>query len=235
MKRFHLVFRALIVTMVSIAMFNNHTMIFAQQEKGQLENNVTFSWAFGAIKNTDAGPHFEAITRDTALKTGDQIKFFLRVESKCYIYLIYQSSQGDLNVLFPHRFKLLDNNYQISKNYYIPKGDQWFELDKDTGTEKFYLLSSANRLVELEDLINEYESTDRSNKIAVGEKIISEIRGLRKKHRIFKTHVERPVTIIGKMRGTDKTKALGLEDIAAYALEISANNFFIRTFTIDHQ
>ena len=97
------------------------------------------------------------------------------------------------------------------------------------------MLSSANRLAELEDLINEYESTDKSNKITVGEKIISEIRGLRKKHRRFKTHVERPVTIIGRMRGTEKTKAAGLEDIADYALEISANNFFIRTFTIDHK
>ena len=96
MKRFHLVIPALIVTIVSIVIFNNQTVIFAQQENGQIENNVTFSWAFGAIKNTDAGPHFESITRDTVLKTGDQIKFLLRVESKCFIYLIYQSSQGDL-------------------------------------------------------------------------------------------------------------------------------------------
>ena len=235
MRRFHLVFSALIVTIVSIVIFKSQTTIFAQQEKGQIQNNVTFNWAFGAIKNTDAGPHFEAITRDTVMKSGDQIKLFLRVENKCFVYLIYQSSQGDLSVLFPYRFKLLDNGYHISRNYYIPKGDQWFELDEYTGTEKFYLLATADRLVILEDLINEYESADKSNKLTIGEKIISELRGLRKKHRKFKTHVERPVTIIGNLRGTDKTKAAGLEDIADYALEISANNFFIRTFTIDHK
>ena len=235
MKRFHLVFPALIVTIVFIVIFKSQTLIFAQQEKAQIQNNVAFNWAFGVIKNTDAGPQFEAITRDTVLKTGDQIKFFLRVENKCFVYLIYQSSQGDLSVLFPYRFKSPDNSYQISRNYYIPKGDQWFELDEYTGTERFYLVASANRLAELEDLINVYESADKSNKITIGEKIISEIRGLRKKHRRFKTHVERPVRIIGKMRGTEKTKAAGLEDIADYALEISANNFFIRTFTIDHQ
>ena len=235
MNRFHLVLVTLIVTIVSIGIFKSQTVIFAQQAKDQVENNVTFQWAFGAIRNTDIGPQFEAITRDTIIKSGDQIKFFLRVENKCYVYLIYQSSQGDLSVLFPYRFKLLDNGYQISKNYYIPKGDQWFELDEYTGTEKFYLLATANRLVELEDLINEYESADKSNKITIGEKIILETRRLRKKHRKFKSHVERPVTIIGKMRGTEKTKAAGLEDIADYALEISANNFFSRTFTIDHQ
>jgi len=235
MKRFHLVSVTIIVTIVFFGIFRSQTEIFAQQTKDQAENNVTFQWAFGAIRNTDIGPKFEAITRDTVIKSGDQIKFFLRVENKCYVYLIYQSSQGDLSVLFPYRFKLLDNGYQISKNYYIPKGNQWFELDEYTGTEKFYLLATANRLVELEDLINEYESADKSNKITIGEKIILETRRLRKKHRKFKSHVERPVTIIGKMRGTEKTKAAGLEDIADYALEISANNFFSRTFTIDHQ
>ena len=152
-----------------------------------------------------------------------------------FFYLIYQSSQGDVSVLFPYRFNLLDDGYHISGSYYIPKGDQWFELDEYTGTEKFFLLATANRLSELEDLINEYESADKSNKITIGEKIILETRRLRKKHRNFKSHVEKPVTIIGKMRGTEKTKAAGLKDIADYATEISANTFFIRTFTIDHQ
>ena len=235
MKRIHLVLVTLIMTIFSIGIFKSQTVIFAQQAKGQAENNVIFQWAFGAIRNTDIGPQFEAITRDTVMKSGDQIKLFLRVENKCFVYLIYQSSQGDLSVLFPYRFKLLDNGYQISRNYYIPKGDQWFELDEYTGTEKFYLLAAANRLVELEDLINEYESADKSNKTTIGKKIILETRRLRKKHRKFKSQVEKPVTIIGQMRGTEKTKAAGLKDIADYALEISTNNFFIRTFTIDHQ
>ncbi len=235
MKRFYLVYVILLVTIVSIGIFKSQTVIFAQKAKGQAENDVTFQWAFGAIKNTDIGPQFEAITRDTVMKSGDQIKFFLQVENKCFVYLIYHSSQGDLNVLFPYRFKQLDNRYQISRKYYNPKGDQWFELDEYTGTEKFYLLATANRLVELEDLINEYESADKSNKVAIGKKIILETRRLRKKHRKFKSHVEKPVTIIGKMRGTEKTKAAGLEDIADYASEISTNNFFIRAFTIDHR
>ena len=235
MKRIHLVLVTPIVTIVSIGIFKSQTVIFAQQAKGQAENNVTFQWAFGAIRNTDMGPQFEAITRDTVMKSGDQIKFFLRVENKCFVYLIYQSSQGDLSMLFPYRFKLLDDGYQISKNYYIPKGDQWFELDEYTGTEKFYLLATANRLFELEDLINEYESADKSHKMTIGNKIILETRRLRKKHRKFKSQVEKPVTIIGQMRGTEKTKAAGLNDIADYALEISTNHFFIRTFTIDHR
>ena len=235
MSRFHLVFATLIVTMVSIGIFMSQTVIFAQHSKVQTENNVTFLWSFGAIRNTGTGPRFESITRDTAMKSGDKIKFFLRVENNCFVYLIYQSSQGDLSVLFPYRFKMEDKGYQTSENYYIPKGDQWFELDEYSGTEKFYLIANANRLAELENLLNEYESADKSHKITIGKKIVSEIRKLRKKHLKFKSPVEKPITIVGKMRGTEEAKAAGLNDIADHASEISAENFFIRTFTIDHQ
>jgi len=196
---------------------------------------VTFQWAFGAIKNTDLGSQFEVVTRDTVLKSGDQIKFFIRVENKCFVYLIYQSSQDDLSVLFPYRFKLQANDYRISGQHYIPKGDQWFELDEYTGLEKFYLLASAFRLDKLEVVINEYESADKAKKLKLGKKIISEIRRLRKQHRKFKSYAEKPVAIIGNMRGTEKTKTVGLNDLADHAAEISATNFFSRTFTIDHQ
>ena len=235
MKRFYIVFTKLIVTIVSIVTLNSQTVFFAGHARGQAENNVTFQWAFGAIRNTELGPQFEAITRDTVMKSGDQIKFFLRIEYKCFVYLIYHSSQGDISLLFPYRSNLWNTGSQISRKYYVPKDDQWYKLDEYTGTEKLYLLASADRLAELEDHISEYESADKSDKIAIGKEIVLEINNLRKKYHKFKSHVEKPVTIIGKMRGTVKTKAAGLEDIADYAIEISAKSFFIRSFTIEHK
>ncbi len=235
MKRFYIVFIKLIVTILPIVILDSQTVIFAEHARGQAENNVTFQWAFGAIRNSKLGPQFEAITRDTVMKSGDQIKFFLRIENKCFVYLIYHSSQGDISLLFPYRFKLWDTDCRISRNYYVPKDDQWYKLDEYTGTEKLYLLASADRLAEFEDLISEYESADKSNKIAIGKEIVVEIHKLRKKYRKFKSHVEKPVTIIGKIRGTVKTKAADLKDIADYAIEISAKSFFIRSFTIEHK
>ena len=151
------------------------------------------------------------------------------------MYLIYQSSQKDLMVLFPYRFKASGKDYPIAGNHYIPKGDQWFELDEFTGQEKFYLLASVNRLHDLETLVNAYESADKNNKAGFRQKIIAEIRSLRKKHRKFKTYAEKPVIVIGNMRGTEKTKAVGLKDLADHAIEISTTNFFSRTYTIDHR
>ena len=198
------------------------------------ETNLKFQWAFGALKKAN-GSKFEAVTRDTVLKTGDQIKFFLNVNQNCFVYLIYRSSQGELSVLFPRRFQLQSAEYTVAGNHYIPAGDQWFELDEHTGEERFYLLASVKRLTDLEARVNDYESADKTNKPPLAKKILAEIRKLRKQHLKFKTSAERPVNIIGNLRGTEKAETAEARDIAKYALEISADTFYSRTFTIDHQ
>ena len=209
-------------------------VIHAQETATQPDANVKFQWAFGALKKAN-GSKFEAVTKDTDLKTGDQIKFFLKVNKNCFVYLVYRSSQGELSVLFPQRFKLKSPEYTVAGDYYIPKGDEWFELDEHTGEERFYLLASAGRLLGLETLINDYESADASKKPLLTEEILAEIRQLRKQHLKFKTYAERPVNIIGNLRGTEKAETAGAHDIAKFALEISADTFYSRTFTIDHR
>jgi hypothetical protein len=198
------------------------------------ETNLKFQWAFGALKKAN-GSKFEAVTRDTVLKSGDQIKFFLNVNQNCFVYLIYRSSQGELSILFPRRFQLLSTEYTVAGNHYIPTDDQWFELDEHTGEERFYLLASVKRLTDLETFVNDYESADKAKKQPLAKKILAEIRKLRKQHLKLKTYAERPVNIIGNLRGTEKAETAGARDIAKFAVEISADTFYSRTFTIDHQ
>ena len=211
-----------------------HAVVYAQQSASQSNNSIKFQWAFGALKKAN-GSNFEAVTKDTVLKTGDQIKFFLDVNQNCFVYLIYRSSQGDLSVLFPRRFQLLSAEYTVAGNHYIPADDQWFELDEHTGEERFYLLASVERLMDLEALVNHYESAGKAKKSELAQKILAEIRELRKKHLKFKTYAERPVNIIGNLRGAETAETGKTHDIAKYAVEISADTFFSRTFTIDHK
>jgi hypothetical protein len=140
-----------------------------------------------------------------------------------------------MSVLFPYRFKQLDSSSTLSGKHYVPQGNQWFELDDHTGQEKFYLLASTQRLFDLEALINKYESADKAKKSGLAEKITSEIRNLRKRHLKFKTYAEKPVTIIGNLRGAEQSESVHSKDIADYAVEISTTTFFSRTYTIDHQ
>ena len=216
------------------AVFDGYKHVPAEEVKAGQNASVQFQWAFGALKKAN-GSKFEAVTKDTDLKTGDQIKFFLKVNENCFVYLIYRSSQGELSILFPQRFKLQSAEYTLAGNHYIPKGDQWFELDEHTGEERFYLLASVERLMDLEARINDYESADTSKKPPLAKKILTEIRNLRKQHLKFKTYAERPVNIIGNLRGTEKADTAGPHDIAKFAVEISADTFYSRTFTIDHK
>ena len=157
------------------------------------------------------------------------------MDRQCFVYLIYRSSQNEIKALFPHRFEVNDNEYNISQNYYIPIGNQWFELDDHVGQEKFYLLASADRLSELEAIINKYESADPARQPVIANKIQLEIRKLRKKHLKSKSYAERPVNIIGDLRGIEEIEKDYSYDVANFAIEISADTLYSRTFTIDHK
>ena len=199
------------------------------------EKKIVFRWAFCALIKADDEQKPIIIGRDTELKSGDRIKFFVKPESACYLYLIYHSSQGKLSVLYPARFKLPDRQGTLSGEQYIPDGNQWFELDEHTGREKFFLLASIEPLIDLETLVNKYESADKTKKPALADKIMGEIRNLRKRHLKFKTYAEKPVIIIGDLRGSEKSLRVQTKDIADYAVEISTTTFFSRTYTIDHR
>jgi hypothetical protein len=235
MKTCPRVFLLFLLIIQCFALLDQNQTIRAEPAGFKDENKIVFQWAFCSLRETDTGTQLKIITRDTALKSGAQIKFFVQMESPGFLYLIYTSSRGEMRVLFPDRFRQPDSIKTLSAKHYIPQGNQWFELDEHGGQEKFYLLVSARRLFELEALINRYESADKAKRFGLSEKITLEIRNLRKRHLKFKTYAEKPVTVAGKLRGTGKNQILHARDIADYAVEISTTAFFSRTYTIDHQ
>jgi hypothetical protein len=186
------------------------------------------------VKGTQ-GLEFISIARDATLKTGDRLKLLVELEKKCFIYVIYRSSQGEVALLFPYELRQFADDYITGKKYYIPQGDRWFELDENKGEEKFYLLASAQRLAELETLLEQYMAAEQSQKPALGTQVLAQIRMIKKQHYKLTTAAERPLTIGGCVRGLGKDDKASLPDIAAVAVGISADNFFSRTFTIDHR
>ncbi len=212
-----------------------HLIVCAAETNSPDKTNIHFQWTFGAIRKMEQGSKFETIVDDTVLETGDQIKFFIRIKNSCFIYLIYHSSQGELRVLFPYRFKQLSKEFRDSEHHYVPKGDQWFKLDDHVGQETYYLLASAKRLYDLELLINNCESADKAKKSDHTKKILAEIHKLRKPHVKLKTSAERPVAIIGNLRDDGKSEIGKGHELANSAVEILAKDFYSRTFIIDHK
>jgi len=206
-------------------------VVLAQQ--GTQAENVAFRWSFGALVGKDK--KFVPISRDTALSTGDEIKMMVELQQECYVYVIYHSSKGEISLLFPEDVRQFSGDYKTGKNYYIPSGRRWFELDKNIGRETFYLLASGQRLLDLEALVGNYVSADKSKKSALADQILAEIRTVKRKFRTFTTLAERPVTIGGNIRGVEKAENARRPDVSTIATEISASNFYSKTFTIDHQ
>jgi hypothetical protein len=199
----------------------------------QTSENVAFKWAFGAL--TGPAKTFVPISRDTVLRTGDEVKMLVELVRECYVYVVYEGPNGELSLLFPYSIKQFSTDYETGKNYYVPKGRSWLTFDKTLGKEKFYVLASNERLTQLEALLGGYESAAKGAKTEAAGKVISEIRDVRKRFRTFTTLAEKPVTIGGNVRGVGEAPAARRPDVANIATAITATNFYSKTFTIDHR
>ena len=231
MKYFRVASLASLLFVFCFVVFMSH---WANAEQNE-EKNVCFRWAFGAMVGPVSDRRLVAITRDTRLKTGDRLKMLVELKKKCFVYLIYHSAQDEVHMLFPYRVKQFTSDYETLKKYYIPQSEIWFELDKDVGQETFYLLASAQRLIGLEALFEKYKSAKAVKKRELAKQMLAEIRKIKKRYRKFTATAERPVPIGGSVRGVSKDKKIRFPDIDPIAAEVSATNFYSRTFTIEHQ
>ena len=190
------------------------------------EADVRLRWAFG-VKDPGASKP-TAIERDTAKPSGSRLKFLIEPLCDCSVYLVYQDSGEEIHLLYPESLGRAADGGPT----YVPPGEQWFELDQQTGFETFFLLASVEPLADLEKLLGRYASAPAAGKAEVGDAVIREIRRLNKAHRNFSRPVEKPVIIGGQTRGGPSEAAEGIDRIA---VEISAERFYSKTITIDHQ
>lgn len=199
----------------------------------EAEENINYKWSFVAKVGTGQERRLTIISRDTILRTGEEFKLMVNLQKKSYVYVIHKSPSTDISVLYPYTFKA---EPVTEKNFYIPKGRSWFKLDKNTGEETFYILASWEPLTELETKLSRYADAASELKKELAAEIVSEIKEIKKKYRTYSTIAERPISIAGNVRGT-KSESVDLErfDIATLATEISANNFYSKTITIEHK
>lgn len=205
----------------------------AAMQSGENEENINYKWSFVAKVGPANERKIAMVTRDTVLQTGDEFKMMVNLQKKCYVYVIHKSSTNELSVLYPTSFEA---QFELEKNYYLPKGRSWYKLDNNTGTETFYLLASHDRLTDLEQRMNSYLVANKDQQKELSTAVVSEIKEIKKRYRTYSTLAERPISIAGNVRGTKK-KELNIDkfDVASLATEISANNFYSKTITIEHK
>ncbi len=196
---------------------------------------LKFNWAFVGYSQEDTGGELVRIEKDIQLKSGDKFKFFFETMQRGYVYLITCSSQAAMHLLFPQDLGKYEGLPPTAGSFYIPSGANWFQLDDQKGEERFYLLVSTQRLLELESLLKGYLASEGAQRAAFKDSVLGEIRRLRWKHRKFKKSAERPVAIMGQTRGIKRATLPDASTVSDLATTIEAKTFFSRTFTIDHR
>lgn len=201
------------------------SMMFGVQQDDTA--NVGFRWGFGAIVGQPGSKRLVPIVREAVLKSGDEIKMVVLLTKPCFVYV---GSKGELSLLFPYEFSQFTTGYKVVKNDYFPRSAPWFRLDENRGKETFSLLALSERLTALENTIAQYYDADDTKKPSVAQQVIAEMRDVRRRFRNFTTLAERPIVIGGNVCGREQRP-----DVASVAIEMSASNFYGKTFAIDHQ
>jgi len=198
-------------------------------------NGVRFNWAFGAWVQSDSGRSLISVGKDMPLRTGDRLKFFLQPVSGCHIYLIYYGSQGEMHLLFPTQTSSGNQAVSPSIPHLIPEGMDWFSIDNQPGLERFYLLASVEPLSDLENLLMQLKNSTPPDRDKLIQEIRTEIKRLKREHRKLAAAAERPMSIGGTVRSLEPDTANAYPDVKKLANQISAEKFFSRTFTIEHE
>ena len=203
----------------------------ADPQKEQEAQQINFRWAFGAQLAASAKEDLVAIKRDTTLQEDDQINFLVGLKETCHVYVIYRDIQDEITVLFSESLdKPASKKNKITDWTYHRIGP--FKLDDRIGTTRVHLLASHEALLDLEKHLTAYDAAKPAQKTEASKAVVNEIGSLRRAHRKLAKPAERPANLAGVFRGDQKDRKPNLTDLA---VEISATEFYAKTFTIEQQ
>jgi hypothetical protein len=123
---------------------------------------LSFSWAF-FLKSGDEQVKSLNFATPEAVEGGNLLRIFLELDENAYVYLYLLDSRNDLYLVFPPSGSFYNGDFPTGYKAYIPSGQEWFVLDNSTGTERFYLLASPERLKKLEGLTDRFMVTGDSD------------------------------------------------------------------------
>lgn len=198
-----------------------------------LGRRVAIQWAFGALPA--GGGELRAMGRESVLKTGDRLKMMVQLDKTGYVYVLHQDAGEEITLLFPNGLEQFDSDYRIGQAYYVPRGEDWYELDGKTGREVFTLIVSPERLTDLEKLYTCYASSQGEQRGEWKKRLQDEIRALKKQQLELAAPAERPVTIGGTVRGLQKPLVKERPDVASIANPIQSDGIVVKVFSIDHR
>lgn len=84
------------------------------------------------------------------LESGDSFRLNIRPGQEVYAYLVVQNRPNRFQLIYPHNGSRRGKNLLRKKEDFVWPQEGWLRLDKKSGTERMYLILSAERIYELE-------------------------------------------------------------------------------------
>jgi hypothetical protein len=86
------------------------------------------------------------------LKSGDSFRVQAKIDKDAFIYVIFYDSLGKIS--------FIEKGYiNAGKDVFMPDINNWYQLDKNAGTETIYLLASRNEIKKFDSKIEDLKKT----------------------------------------------------------------------------
>ena len=200
-----------------------HSVIASQQG----EPNIHFRWGFVA---KEGDTKYTPIHGDTTLAAGHHVKMWVALQQgrQVFVYVVYQRASGEMYLLFPYSAE--SREALPAATYSIPQGPQWFSIEPTAGSDTIYLLASTARLAHLEALFSRYNAASAEKQTALAQQIRTDIRTTIKSSLTLPKPAERPISMAGSAFRQGEPDLL-----EKFGLDITATDFYWKTFTIDYR
>lgn len=112
------------------------------------------------------------------VRLGPDDGYYLTVHpsDRCHLYLLRQTSAGELIRLCPNDRYVPTPNPVLAELQRVPDGFGWLRVDPGPGVEKIYLVAARWRLSALEGLLNEWEAArDPGARRSLVDKVVARL------------------------------------------------------------
>jgi Domain of unknown function (DUF4384) len=114
--------------------------------------DVRLGLRYTLLQKDPSGRYVEVLP-STVFHTGDHVKLSLMANHSGYLYIIQQGSSGNWSPIFPSQDAVKDSNYIEPGQVYEIPNDGAFELNKQPGKERLFILLSVKPIDDLDGAI----------------------------------------------------------------------------------
>ena len=197
------------------------------------QSRISFKWAF-IHRSPDGQPEIIDFggRPGPRVTAGDELQIYLEALGEVYLYIYLYDTTRTLYPIFPEEAGYDAGPLPTGSEHRIPGPNSWFTWDEARGRERFTILASTTRLVELERITERFNSSGGDREL--GAELYNHIERLRKENSDWPRVTEKPVAIAGtvRTRGPGGAADVGLPGDATL---VEAEGFYGKTLRLRHE